>query len=122
MEWPPHCSAFAIHGSSRDCIKAWLSLVMNVASFPEKNGPWMQSDRALGSTRPFTGLRTGQGQSPSSAACQRPRNSGLSQSHAASPVHQALRVPHANNPAGRTWLEQLHSPDEQTETCRKRAV
>lgn len=67
---------------------------MNVASFPEKNGPWMQSDRAEGSTRPFAGLRTGQGQSPSSAARQRPRNSGLSQSHTASPVRQALHVPH----------------------------
>jgi hypothetical protein len=53
MEQPPHCGAFAIHGSSRDCIRAQLSLVMNVACFPEKNKPRMQSDRALGSTLPY---------------------------------------------------------------------
>lgn len=58
MEQPPRYSAFAIHGSSRDCIRARLSLVMNVACFPEKNGPWMQSDRAQGGTRPFPGLIT----------------------------------------------------------------
>ena len=70
MEQPPRCSAFAIHGSSRDCIRARLSLVMNVACFPEKNGPWMWSDRAEGGTGPPVAWSPGPPES--SAACRWP--------------------------------------------------
>lgn len=100
---------------------------MNVACFPEKNGLWMQSDRAEEVARPFPWLRTRAGPA-SSAACQRPRNLtrpwGSQGSRTASPVRQALRVAcrvgFSQQPYRGTLFEQLHLTDMQTEVCRKR--
>lgn len=74
--------------------------MMNVACFPEKNGPWMQSDRAEGGSRPFPGLRPRNGcflsGLPVASECD--ASSGSQGSHLAFPVHQALPTGFSQQP------------------------